>query len=92
MKTLENQLTEKALLDLAGKTIYGRGLDYFEGGLVSDLRMINQKLRATISGSDDYGVMLWADAHGLDYKNNGVYDGGAELVRTVRALMQGSNQ
>lgn len=85
MKTLENLLTEKALLDLAGKTIYARGLDYFEGELVSDLRMINHKLRATVSGSDDYGVMLWANAHGLDYLCSCPMGDGGECCKHVVA-------
>lgn len=68
MTAFDTQLTENALHDLAGGTIYARGLDYFQGGTVTDLRLINGKLRAVVSGGDDYDVRLWADADGLDYE------------------------
>ena len=67
MTHLADQLNENTLHTLAGGTIYARGLDYFQGGVVTDLRLINKKLRAVVSGSDDYDVKLWADTRGLDY-------------------------
>lgn len=45
--------------DITGKTIYYRGLDYSEDGLVSKMRFeSNSKLIATVSGSSNYKIEI----------------------------------
>lgn len=64
---IDTLLTKQHLLALAGNTIFARGEAYFNSGAVDRLRLRNGKLHATVEGSDDYKVMLWADNDGLDY-------------------------
>lgn len=70
MKTLERQITKRALVALAGKIIYERGEDYAAIGAVTSLRMIRNTIIATVSGSsfDDYKIVLTSGHRTLDYE------------------------
>jgi uncharacterized Zn finger protein len=69
-KTLERQITTRALLALAGKIIYARGEEYAAIGTVTSLRMIRNTIIGTVSGSsfDDYKIVLTPGPRSLDYE------------------------
>ncbi|HEX5057607.1 MAG TPA: SWIM zinc finger family protein [Gammaproteobacteria bacterium] len=70
MKTLEQQITKRGLLALAGRTIYERGEDYAAVGAVISLRVIRNTSIATVAGSsfDDYKIVLTPGPRSLDYE------------------------
>jgi uncharacterized Zn finger protein len=69
-ETLEQQITKRALLALAGKTIFERGEEYAAIGTVTSLRMIRNTIIGTVSGSsfDDYKIVLTPGPRSLDYE------------------------
>lgn len=55
-------ILDRALLRrMAGQRTYGRGLDYFEGGLVRSLAEHDGTVTATVRGTRNYRVKLWMD-------------------------------
>lgn len=68
MKTeLKSILTKETLRQYAGGRSYERGEAYYDEGVVSSLVERNGKLTATVRGSENYSVKLWADDDGLGY-------------------------
>ncbi|MEX2131122.1 MAG: DUF6880 family protein, partial [Pseudohongiellaceae bacterium] len=59
--SFDTLLTARSLKSLAGAAVYQRGEGYFESGLVSGLRRINNRLKAVVTGTDAYQVTLGTD-------------------------------
>ncbi|MBU4481468.1 SWIM zinc finger family protein, partial [Patescibacteria group bacterium] len=75
-KNLFNSLTQKKIKNLAGETIYDRGLDYFQKGAVTKIWLEDSKLFARVSGSrGNYEVEIEEQDGKLDWKCNCPYDG-----------------
>jgi uncharacterized Zn finger protein len=68
LKTLADaiaELTRDTIKDMVGATIYSRGVAYFKSGAVEDIAYTNATtLEATVSGSDDYEVVIMLDGNG----------------------------
>lgn len=62
-----SELNVRHLRQLAGERSFARGTDYFHRGCVSELRHSQGKLVATVKGTSDYTVGLWADEEDLRY-------------------------
>ncbi|MFI5398383.1 MAG: SWIM zinc finger domain-containing protein [Candidatus Binatia bacterium] len=61
-------ILDRALLSrMAGQRTYGRGVDYFEGGLVRSLAAHDGTVTATVRGTRSYRVKLWMDDRTLGY-------------------------
>lgn len=62
MKTeLKSILTKETLRQYAGGRSYERGEAYYDEGVVSSLVERNGKVTATVRGSENYAVKLWAE-------------------------------
>jgi uncharacterized Zn finger protein len=66
-RQLKHVLTRDALWELAGARSFERGEDYFEAGQVTTLVEHGGKLNATVQGTENYRVELWAQTGELDY-------------------------
>ncbi|MDP2866218.1 MAG: hypothetical protein Q8O90_08245 [Elusimicrobiota bacterium] len=57
--TLNDNLTKKKVLDLAGDVYFKRGQEYLADGCVEDFRQTGDSIRGTVLGSELYRVRLW---------------------------------
>jgi uncharacterized Zn finger protein len=62
-----NKLSRDLLHDLAGERSFARGEAYFEDERVRGLVEFAAALAATVEGTEDYRVKLWADGDSLGY-------------------------
>jgi uncharacterized Zn finger protein len=60
-------LTTASLRRLAGETFFARGKAYHSDGLVRAVRFDGEVVVATVTGTYDYRVKLWAEADELAY-------------------------
>ena len=67
---LSEILTTSRVRAWAGPRSYERGVDYFHGGRVGDLRAVKGRITATVSGTYPYRVMLWDEGDGVAYDCN----------------------
>jgi uncharacterized Zn finger protein len=62
-----SNLNSGLLLQLAGERSYERGERYFAEERVRALVLFAETLAATVEGTEDYRVKLWADRNSLGY-------------------------
>jgi uncharacterized Zn finger protein len=62
---LDSLVTEANLAKLAGDKSFARGAGYFSSGAVADLVQTRDSIRATVTGNDDYRVMLKPEGRAL---------------------------
>ena len=67
---VRNLLNKAVLEKLAGKRAFERGADYFADGHVIGLKENNGAVTATVRGSYDYRVKLWAEGEALAFECN----------------------
>jgi uncharacterized Zn finger protein len=61
-------ITDAWIQTEAGDLYYDRGLDYFEEGRVSALQQSSQSIRARVTGTEDYAVVLTLKAETVIYQ------------------------
>jgi uncharacterized Zn finger protein len=69
-ETLAEVLDSALLRQMAGERTYGRGMDYYEGGLVRSLAEHEGTVTASVRGTQSYRVKLWAKEGNLNYSCN----------------------
>lgn len=86
--SLEQSLTGRNLLALAGATIHARGESYQCSGAVSDLRLVNDRLSADVADSSfaSYETSLWAEDVYLDYACSCPMGEGGDCCKHVVAV------
>lgn len=62
---MDSLVTEANLAKLAGDKSFARGAGYFNAGAVADLVQTRDSIRATVTGNDDYRVMLKPEGRAL---------------------------
>ncbi len=65
--TLAEVLNRALLRQMAGVRTYGRGADYYEGGLVRSLAENDASVTASVRGTHTYRIKLWIAAGRLSY-------------------------
>jgi uncharacterized Zn finger protein len=65
---LNKIITDAWIQTKAGDLYYDRGLDYFEEGRVSALQQRGQTIRARVTGTEDYSVVLTLKAETVIYR------------------------
>jgi uncharacterized Zn finger protein len=78
---LEKVVTAAVIRRLAGERYYERGLDYLHSGKVTSLRQDGSRIRAVVSGNDDYDVVLTAKGKVLDYRCSCPLGGDGEFCK-----------
>lgn len=64
---LLDNLNRQMLFELAGERSFERGEDYFDEERVRSLVEFEGMLAATVEGTEDYRVKLWAESSGLGF-------------------------
>lgn len=64
---LDAVITVDSLKKQAGSTVFRRGQDYFSHGAVGRLRVIGNRVKARVAGTEVYEVELWDDTGRLGY-------------------------
>ena len=64
---LHTLLTERALRLMAGAASFGRGERYAISRRVKKLKVTEGELSATVAGTRNYQVRIWAEEGGLSY-------------------------
>src|SRR5689334_7651717 len=67
---LAEVLNSALLRQMAGARTYGRGVDYYEGGLVRSLTEHNGTVTAIVRGTHSYRIKLWVEQASLNYSCN----------------------
>jgi uncharacterized Zn finger protein len=60
-------ISDSRIRGLAGDLYYQRGLDYFQRSRVSSLEESGDNIRSIVAGTEDYAVLLTAEAKTLHY-------------------------
>lgn len=67
---LAEVLNSTLLRQMAGVRTYGRGVDYYEGGLVRSLAENGGTVTASVRGTHTYRIKLWIEEGRLNYACN----------------------
>jgi uncharacterized Zn finger protein len=83
------EITEDDIYNLVGYTLAGRGYDYYEGGMVLNLKVRGNNITAEVAGrsSPSYTVKLWCDAEGIDGHCTCPYSEGVDVCKHVAAVL-----
>ena len=82
-------ISEDDIYGLVGNTLAGRGFDYYESGMVLDLKVRNGKIIAEVAGSSEpsYTVKIWCDDDGVDGNCTCPYSQGIDVCKHVAAAL-----
>jgi uncharacterized Zn finger protein len=64
---LSSLISRATLREIAGPTIFERGVNYFEDGLVASLTEQNEQISGKVRGTHQYRVKLWEEEGSLSY-------------------------
>ncbi|ADC61232.1 SWIM zinc finger family protein [Allochromatium vinosum] len=64
---LDTVITVDNLMDLAGSKVFWRGESYFSGNAVGRVRVMGDRIKARVQGTEVYQVELWDDGGQLGY-------------------------
>lgn len=93
VETLKKLLSEAALMEYAGRTIFSRGQNYYESGAVYLLLEQDDKLLGKIEGTYEYTARFWIEDGVLDYDCTCPYnDFCKHLVAVGLAYLHGESE
>jgi uncharacterized Zn finger protein len=65
---LADHLSLAVLKRFAGSAVFARGEEYFNSGVVSRIKVIENTLSARVTGSYPYAVSMWEEDGGIEYE------------------------
>lgn len=83
------EVTEDDIYGLVGSTSAGRGYDYYEAGMVLNLKVRGGTITAEVAGrsAPSYTVQIWCDEEGVDGKCTCPYSDGIGVCKHVAAVL-----
>lgn len=82
-------ITEDDIYALVGHTLAGRGYDYYESGMVTNLKVRGTTIDAEVAGRScpSYTVKVWCDDNGIDGNCTCPYSQGFDVCKHVAAVL-----
>ena len=81
------EITESLIRDMAGKSSYEKGYDYFEEAAVTDVRIVGDVYHAQVQGNEVYDVSVWQENGKVVTSCTCPYDWGGICKHVVAVML-----